>query len=153
MPNDNDNNQAFGWDLAQIDDVPVSGLRLLDPGEYAFTVRDMKRMHYNGSAKMSACPQAKLTLEVSDDFGSATLFHNLYLNQKCVGLIAQFFAAVGLHKHGEPLRLQWNKLVGRTGHAVIAHREYNGKTYNEVRQFLDPPADVAPADDDDGIPF
>jgi len=153
MP-DNDNNQAFGWDLAQIDNVPESGLRLLDPGEYQFTVKNMVRGHYNGSPKMSACPQAKLTLEVSDDFGSATLFHNLYLNMKYAGLIAQFFAAVGLHKHGEPLQLQWNKLVGRTGRAVIAHREYNGKTYNEVRQFLDPPANAqAPPDDDDGIPF
>lgn len=153
MPDEN--NKAFGWDVDRIDDVPETGLRLLDPGEYAFTVKDFKRAEFNGSAKMSRCPMAKLTLEVSDELGDVSLFHNLYLNQKCVGLIAQFFAAIGLHKHGEPLHLAWNKLVGRSGRCVISHREYNGKAYNEVKRFLDPPAD-AQADtntDDEEIPF
>lgn len=149
-------NKAFGWDEQVIDD-PGGGddFRLLEPGEYNFIVKGLKRANFNGSQKMCACPMAIIQIGVSDEMGEVDLFHNLYLNLKCKGLLARFFASIGLHKHGEALNLAWNQVVGRSGRCIVAHRDYNGKQYNDLKKFLDPPAgaEPAPASDQGEIPF
>lgn len=144
-------NIAIGWDTPVIENPDEGGgFRLLDPGTYKFTVADMKRGNFNGSSRMCACPKAIITCTVADEFGSVELTHNLYLNLKCKGLLADFFASIGLHRRGENLVPAWGQIVGCVGYCKINHRTYNDKTYNNIDKFLDPDAveDLAPAASD-----
>lgn len=151
--------KALGWDTETVDNPGGdSDFRLLTPGEYQFIVTGLKRSQFNGSAKMCACPMAVVDLEMADDAGTITLPHRLYLNTKTTGLLAQFFNAIGLHKHGEPLRLDWSKIVGRQGWCRVENRVFKGtdgtdKTTNDVKRFLDPEKIAVTAVPQEEIPF
>lgn len=136
-----DNNKAFGWDEERIENPNEGGdFITMVPGDYPFTVVKFERGRFEGSAKMCACPKAIVTLEVNGgELGTTKLTHNLYLNKKVEGLLCQFFVSVGLRKHGDPLVLAWNQLVGRSGMLTLGNREHDGKKYNEAKKFLDPP--------------
>lgn len=154
---------AFGWDEERIENPNEGGeFVTLTPGDYAFTVVKFERGRFEGSAKMCACPKAVLTLELDgNEFGTVKHTHNLYLNKKCEGMLCQFFACVGLRKHGEPLVLAWNQLAGRSGRCTMGNRVHNEKTYNDVKRFLDPtdatttaaPAQTEMAGTEGEIPF
>jgi hypothetical protein len=69
-------------------------------------------------------------------------------------MLCQFFVSVGLRKHGDPLVLAWNQLVGRAGTLELGNRTHNEKVYNDVKKFLDPPEQSeAPAQETEEIPF
>lgn len=127
---------AYGWD----DEIQKdSDFVLLPPGTYDFEVADFERGRYDGGEKMGPCPKAIITLRVKGPNGEvAYVKHNLFLHSKCEGLLSQFFIGIGLKKHGEKLKMQWNKVVGRTGRCKLGIREYNGNEYNEVKKILDP---------------
>lgn len=110
----------------------------LPEGDYNFTVTKFDRERYPGGAKIGPCPKAKLYLQIETSQGNAIIFHNLMLHSKCMGLISSFFIAIGQKKHGEPVKMDWDKVIGSTGRCKIAKREYDGKTYNEVKKFYDP---------------
>ena len=143
-----DMGQAFGWDEERIENPNEDGAFVtLPPGQYNFTVTKFERGRFDGSAKMCACPKAIITLELDgQEFGQVKHTHNLYLNKKCEGMSAQFFTAVGLRKHGDPLVLAWNELAGRSGRCDLGNRTHKDRVYNDVKKFLDPPANghVAP---------
>jgi len=159
---------AFGWDTERIDNPNEGGdFTLLAPGEYPFRILKLERGYFNGSAKMCPCPKAIITLEIDGaELGSATEKVNLFLNKKCEGILCQFFVAIGLRKHGDPtLVLKWNEIIGRTGRCRVENRVHEGKSYNEVKRFLDPPengtahsapapaAAAAPAPTQGGFPW
>jgi hypothetical protein len=105
---------------------------------------------------MCACPKAVLTLGIEGgELGTVAHKHNLYLNKKCEGMLCQFFVSVGLRKHGDPLVLAWNQLVGRSGVCELGNRTHNEKIYNDVKKFLDPPDHPAhaPGPETGEIPF
>ena len=37
--------------------------------------------------------------------------------------------------------MAWNEIIGKTGKVKIATREYNGNTYNDVKEFIVPSLD------------
>lgn len=144
-----DNNVAIGWDEERIE-TPNEGGGFIDlpPGNYPFTVAKFERGRYEGGAKMCACPMAIVTLDVdAGELGTVKHIHKLYLNKKCEGLLCDFFVGVGLRKHGDPLVLAWNQLVGRAGVCTMGTRTHEGKNYNDIKKFIDPPADTDPAQD------
>ena len=115
---------------------------LLPEGEYAFEVTGMERARFEGSAKLPPCNKAELVLLVEGPGGEATIKHNLFLHSKCEGLLCAFFTAIGLRRHGQPLRMRWD-IQGRTGMCHVGVREYTGKDgetrkANEILRFLDP---------------
>lgn len=112
---------------------------LAPAGDYDFTVVNLERKRYNGGAKIPACNQAALTLQVATPDGQkANIFHNLYLHTRCEGLLAAFFIGIGQKKHGEPLRMDWSKVVGATGRCKVGIREYQGKQHNTIVRIYDP---------------
>jgi len=116
----------------------------LQEGEYNFEVISFERARFSGSEKMPPCNQAKLKLQVTVPEGIATINHNLFLHSRTEGHLSAFFNCIGQKKHGEKLSMDWNKVIGAKGRAKIGPREYEGKTYNEVKRFLDPvPAEPA----------
>lgn len=131
----------LGWD-DQI--TQESAIPLLKPGVYPFTVAKLERKRFNGSAKMSPCNMAELTLSVA----GTTVTAKLFLNSKVEWKLSQFFTCIGQKKPGEPLRPNWNAVIGATGRCKIEERDWVGKDgsdrySNEVAEFL-PPAVGAP---------
>lgn len=153
--------RELGWGDAIEHDG--SDFTLLEPGEYPFRVVKFERKRFGGSAKLPACNQAALTLDVGDAEASTTITHNLFLHSKTEGLLCAFFRSIGARKHGERIVMDWSKVPGATGRCKVGRREFAGKDgtmkqANQVEKFLDPgeaeavAASVGPASKDD-IPF
>ncbi|MGJ1078893.1 hypothetical protein ACR77U_12705 [Enterococcus faecium] len=132
---------AMGWD----DQIENEGQEfiLLDDGDYPFTVEKFERGQFPGSAKLSASPKATLTLAIESDKGTAHVRTDLILNRALEWKLCSFFLCVGLKKHGEPLIMKWDQVVGKTGTARVGTRSWTGndgreRKSNEIERFLDP---------------
>lgn len=126
--------EAIGWD----DEITQeSEFVLLEPGVYEFTVTNFDREYFDGSEKMSPCPKAEIELEVTDSQGrSAKIFENLFLNKKAEWKLSEFFIAIGQKKKGEPLKMDWRKVLGAKGKCQIVNTEYDGNKYNRVKKYI-----------------
>lgn len=145
MANSNSTERAYDWNDTIEND---STFTLLPEGVYPFTVTGFERGRHNGSAKLPACNKAVLTIAIDGgSLGTATITHNLFLHSKCEGLLCAFFTAIGLRKHGEQLRMPWERVPGAKGTCEVGIREWvsdrTGETMqsNEIKKFLAP--DVA----------
>ena len=130
----------LGWnDTIQNDG---EGFQILPEGEYAFQITGFERARHSGSDKLPPCNKAIVSVKVTGEAGSTTLKHNLFLHTKTEGLLCEFFRGVGQRKHGEPLTMDWNKVIGATGRCKLTVRQWtknDGSTAgsNEIK-FLDP---------------
>ena len=153
--------KELAWD-ASIADDGKGGWTLLPPGEYPFRVLRFERARYQPrpGAKLPACNQAKLTVEIA---GSVTVNHNLYLHTSTEGLLCAFFKSIGQRQHGERVVMDWGKVPGATGRCKVKICKWKGRDEqehesNEIERFLDPaatgaqpvPAAVQPAPPDAG---
>lgn len=133
--------RELGWD----DEIQKDGgeFVVLPAGEYNFTVKKFERGRFAGSEKMPACNQAKLEIAVhSPEHGDVIVFHTLLLHTKTEGFLSNFFTGIGLKKKGEPLRMQWNSVVGAKGRLKLGIHKFTGrdgieKTNNEVKTFIE----------------
>lgn len=137
--------ESFGWD-DEVETADASNFQLLDEGPCMFKVTEFRRGRFEGSAKMAACYQAELTLEVSDPAGHVSDVHaNLPLNRKMAWKLTSFFKAVRLIDPDTPsgtnVRYQWDRLLGTRGMCEIEHYDWTGndgqvRTGNSVKSFL-----------------
>lgn len=130
-------------------DAPDNEFEPLPEGVYTFEVEAVDRQQFNGSQKMSACPMAHVHLRILDEpYSNRKIFENLLLNSKVAWKIKQFFVCIGMHPVDAPkdqkVRMDWSHAIGRRGSLKLSTREYNGKTYNDVSEFIKPEP-VAPA--------
>jgi hypothetical protein len=131
--------RELGWD----DEIQKDGgeFIVLPAGDYNFTVMKFERGRFAGSEKMPACNQAKLEITVhSPEHGDVVIFHNLFLHTKTEGLLSNFFAGIGQKKKGEPLRMNWNTVVGARGKLKLEINKFRGRdgddrTNNQVKTF------------------
>lgn len=100
-------------------------------------------------------PMAKLTLKCAnpDTEQTTTVKDTLVLMRSCEWKICQFFACLGLRKHGEKSVPKWESVLGSKGLARLGVEEWqsqSGDTFerNIVKSYLD----SAPAEDDNN-PF
>ena len=129
-------NKALNWDDEITKD---STFTLLPDGDYDFKVVNFERAWYEGSDKIPPCNKAVITIRVESPTGEeAELKENLFLTTKTEGLLSAFFTAIGQKKKGEPLRMNWNKVIGSTGKAKIGQRTYNDSVFNTVKRWLSP---------------
>lgn len=132
--------RELGWE----DEIEKDGgdFILLPAGDYNFTVEKFERGRFQGSAKMPACNQAKLTLTVhSQEHGDVTVFNNLFLHTKTEGLLSNFFSGIGQKKKGEKLRMNWQTVIGSKGRLKLEVNTFKGndgndRTNNQVKTFL-----------------
>lgn len=138
------NDVAMTWDDSIEND---NEFVLLPEGDYDFTITKFERKRFAGSAKMSACPQASLTIKLfnkaNPSVDETTVNHNLFLNLKCEGILCAFFTAIGDRKHGEKLKPNWNAIIGKGGRCKVNVREWVGsdgspKKSNEIVKFYEP---------------
>ncbi len=132
--------RELGWEDT-IEKDGGGGFVLLPAGDYFFTVGKFERSRFTGSEKMPACNQAKLELTVhSPEHGDVVVFHNLFLHTKTEGLLSSFFSAIGQKKKGEPLRMNWNAVVGSKGKLKLEIRTYMSqgeeRSANQVKSFF-----------------
>ena len=129
----------LGWeDTIQKDSEFV----LLPDGLYHFTVVGMERARHTPNpqnpGKLPACNKAIVSIKIVANEGETELRHNLYLHSSTEGMLSAFFAAIGQKKKGEPLRMNWNAIVGATGVCKVGTRQYKENNYNEVKSMLYP---------------
>ena len=135
----NDESLDWGDEIQQ-----ESEFVLLPPGTYPFEVVGFERARHPGSDKLPPCNKAIVSLKVFGPEGqSTTIPYNLFLHRKTEGMLSAFFIGLGMKEHGKPVRMDWNNIVGKRGYLKLAHREYNGSTYHDIRQIIDP--EKAPA--------
>lgn len=147
--------RELGWDDEIVNDSEE--FVLLPDGDYYFEVVGMERSRFDGSAKMAPCNMAVLSVKLTGDAGSTTIKDKFFLNSKAEWRLCQFYTAIGFRKKGEPLKMQWGKVVGTSGFCKVKTRSWtndNGKEYhnNEIEKYYDPaeykpaaPAPQAPA--------
>ena len=143
LPSNVEYDREFGWN-DEIENDEVRSFVLLDPGEYDYVVNTFERGRHNGSAKLPACNKAILHVCILSDLGNVEINHNLFLHSKTEGFLCKFFRSIGMRKHGERLRMNWNAVPGATGRCKVGIRKWKGKDgserkSNEILEFLDPP--------------
>lgn len=139
--------EVLGRELGWEDEILLENeFEPLPEGDYAFKVIAFKRARYEPKpgAKLPPCNMAELEIEIAGaDGAKRTVFHNLYLHTKTEGLLSNFFISIGQKKHGEPLRMNWNAVIGATGRCKVVINEWTnnkGETRrnNQISRFYDP---------------
>ena len=110
------------------------GFIVLAPGEYPFTVKGYERSRSQGSDKLPPSNMAIVEIEV----GGTTVKEFLIMHTKAEWKLSQFFISIGMKKKGEPLRMNWPGVIGKTGMCKIKNETREGKTYNRIEEFLEP---------------
>ena len=130
--------REFGWDDTIQEDAKE--FITLTPGDYVFTVTNFERGRHTPNpqnpGKLPACNKAIITIQVETEEGLATMTHNLFLHSSTEGMLSAFFGAIGQKKHGEPLQMNWNTVVGSTGVCRVGNRTYKDVVYNDVKQMI-----------------
>ena len=130
--------RELGWDDTIQNDQ--KDFILLAPGDYQFTVTGFERGRHTpnpkNQGKLPECNKAVITVLVETPQGDAIMTHNLFLHSSTEGMLSAFFGAIGQKKHGEPLRMNWNAVMGAKGVCRVKHREYNGEKYNDIKSMI-----------------
>lgn len=114
------------WDDQIVKDGPE--FILLPEGDYDFTVTKFERGRFQGSTKMPACNQAKIELTIhTPSNGDIKLEHSLLLHTRTEGFLSNFFGGIGQKKEGEPLRMNWNAVIGGKGRLKLKVENYTKK--------------------------
>lgn len=124
-------NDSFGWD----DEIKEeTSFVLLPEGDYMFTIKKFEKARFEGSEKLSACNKAVVTFTVQTPDGRTTeITENYLLHKKMEWKLSEFFAAVGMKKKDEPVKMCWTpELIGKQGVCKIVVHKY--KKDNEDRQ-------------------
>ncbi len=131
---------GYDWD----DEIEQDGSQFIEltEGDYRFRVASIERGRFPGSQKTPACYKATLHLEVKTDAGTATVTDDVILHPNFDWKISSFFRAIGMKKHGERMKMNWDKAQGAEGRAHFSTDDYVGKdgrdhTKNIVSRYLD----------------
>ena len=106
-------------------------------GDYNFRVINFERQRHPGSDKLPPCNKAVLSIEVQTAAGPVHIRHNLFLHSRAEWRLSEFFVGIGQKKHGEPLKMDWTRVIGSGGRCKVGIRTYKDKQYNEIKRFYD----------------
>ena len=132
----------LGWD-AEIEHEGQDFV-VAENGDYNFTVIGFERGRFNGSAKMPACNQAKLSIKLDMPSGdNCVIKHNLFLHTKTEWKLCEFFTAIGQRKHGQKVAMNWNAVNGAHGRCKVSKRSFTTREgqqrwTNDIDKFYDP---------------
>lgn len=114
----------------------------LPEGDYDFEVVNFERSRSKGSDRIPPSNMAVLELRITGDKGSTTITDYLVLHSKMEWKLSQFFRSIGLKKKGEPLRMNWNAVVGAKGRCKLIVEKYTNdkgeqRESNKIKQYYD----------------
>jgi hypothetical protein len=146
--------RVLGWE-DEISNDSLGPSTIFAPGEYQYEIVNVVRGRHTPkeTGKLPECPKAEVTVRVYAKDGSEyiDLKENLFLHSRCEGMLCQFFRSIGHRKHGEPLVMDWKKVVGCRGRCKVSLREYTmdgeKRQANDIKAFLDPKMVPAAAPD------
>lgn len=130
-------NYAYDWE----DEINnEDAFTLIPEGDYTFTVEKFERGTFDGSDKLPPCKKAIVTFKVHGADTDITVTENFLLVSSLEWKLSSLFLSVGMKKHGEPLRMNWTQLPGRTGRCRIYIDKYTKKDgtsgeSNKIRKF------------------
>lgn len=129
---DNTQERELGWE----DDITQDGQEYIDipDGDYDFVIEKVERSRYNGGDKVPACNLAIITIGFLLNGQRVSMTERLMLYSKFEWKLSQFFASIGLKQKDQPLKMSWN-ITGYKGRCKVGHKQYDGKTYNEIKKF------------------
>lgn len=137
--------RELGWE----DEISDEGKEypLFEEEDYKFTVEKVERARFSGSAKMPPCNMAKVTFVIWGAEDKIEITENFLLNSKMEWKLSALFLAIGLKKHGEPLKMQWNKVPGTKGKCHVYVDTYTNKNgeeckINRIKKFYDFDKDI-----------
>lgn len=134
--------REIGWDEIIENDGPE--FIVVPEGDYDFEIIGFERGRHNGSEKLPPCNKAIVQVKVTAPEGTTIIKNQLFLHTSTEGLLCAFFTAIGQRKHGEKLKMDWNKVVGARGRCKVGVRKWlsdkDGREYsgNEIRKFYEP---------------
>lgn len=147
--------KRIGWDYELTEEDTKGGEAVILPdGEYEAVIERMERGQYSGSANIQASPMAVLYLAVDGgELGTGHPKCNIILNQKLAWKLDQLAVACGFWKKGEGKgrRIPWGEVQGCAIRVKLGHREYQGKTYQEVEKLMPPATEEFPPKDEGEI--
>lgn len=128
-------NDSAVFSAADLGDYDRGNYVLLPEGDYEFTIVDLKESrHQDVGGKVGNCKQVNPVFRVKnpEDGSSVDIENfNLYMwnSRGCLGMIAQYYDSIGLHKKGDPIHFDWAKdhHIGKTGKLQIKHETYKKK--------------------------
>lgn len=126
--------ELLGWD----DEITTEGFPMIPDSDYDFTVVNFERDRFAGNEKAPACNKANITIRINHQGKDVDIKHSFFMLKKNEWQLSQFFCCIGQKKYGEPLRMNWNTVIGSKGRCKIGKRTYNGNEYNEVKKFIEP---------------
>lgn len=136
---------AMGWD-AEIE--KENEFILLPEGDYDFQVMDFERGRHQGSPKLPPCNKAVIHMKIFGPNGQEpVLKYNLFLHTKTEGMLSAFFLGIGLKKHGEKLKMNWDAVVGQKGRCKLSIRTYEGNQFNDIKKIYEPKTNAAATTD------
>jgi hypothetical protein len=114
--------REYGWD----DEILEEGgeFELLPEGDYNFTVAKVERARSSGKGKLPPCNMAKVTFDIYGPDNKHEITENFILHSSMEWKLSQLFLSVSMKKHGEPLRMNWTAIVGKTGKCKVSIRTY-----------------------------
>ena len=130
--------REFGWDDEILDEG--GEYEPLPEGDYDFTVAKVERTRSSGKGKLPPCNMAKVTFDIYAPDNKREITEKFILHSSMEWKLSQLFLSVGMKKHGEPLRMNWTALPGKTGKCRVGIRTYkksdgsDGKT-NEIKKL------------------
>ena len=145
--------ETFDWDDEILDDGEPRDFVVLEPGDYDFEVTEFERAFYTAKAggKLPDCNEADITIKISTKDGNAYVKDKFYLVKACEWKISSFFVSIGMKKHGEPLRMDWNGSIGKTGRCKItkdAGTQNPDVFFNNVKSYIAPKVKTRKEEDD-----
>lgn len=127
----NTTGREFGWE----DEILEEGgsYEPLTEGNYDYTVKKVERARSKGEGKLPPCNMAKVTFSVWGEDGEHEITENFVLHSQLEWKLSQLFLSVGMKRHGEPLRMNWTGIVGKTGKCRVVVRTFKKKNGDEGR--------------------
>lgn len=114
--------KEYSWDEEIINEG--GDFVLLPEGDYDFTVVKVERARHSGSAKVPPCNMAKVTFAIWGAEDKVEVTENFFLCNKFEWKLSSLFLAIGLKKHGEPLKMNWTAVTGAKGRCHIYIDKY-----------------------------
>lgn len=118
-------NTTYDWD-SEINNEE-SEYVLLPEGDYEFTVEKFERAQFDGSSKVPPCKKAIVTFSIKGETDTVNIIENFLLYSGMEWKLSALFLSVGMKKHGEPLRMNWSALPGKTGRCHVYTDTYYSK--------------------------
>lgn len=149
-----DNNDFFDFDGYIEDDGSTVEFSLLPAGEYRFNVQKVNKDFYKAGPNSKIADQTpfielELIVNNEDNTKANYIRTRIFLSSAFEWKISSFFRSIGMKKHGERVKMDWDGSIGKTGRCTVTVREYtnkNGETkqINDVASFHDTESTVAP---------